>query len=142
MAACHTKSHIGVSRSVVVGTSINAMTTQKRDNSVLFFVLGVIATLVGLIMVLSGASAYDDSKFLIGLVVLVVGIVLLVLAIRQYMRNIRTVSAIVVGAAAKLNNAPSTASLANEIARLTELHRSGSLTDDEYAAAKAKALGG
>ncbi len=38
-------------------------------------------------------------------------------------------------------SAPATVDPADEIEHLAELHASGALTDDEFAAAKAKALG-
>ena len=117
------------------------MTTPKpkRDNSVLFFVLGVLAVIVGIVT--ANVAANGDAVFLIGCGVTIVGVVLLILAFVQYGKNIRTVARVVVGAAVKVNDMPGRPTLVpDQIARLVDLHDSGSLSDEEFALAKAKVI--
>lgn len=68
------------------------------------FVGGALALIVGFTMVL--ASDSGSTVGTVGLLLIVAGVVLLILAFVQYRRNVRAVTKVVIGAAVKLNNAP------------------------------------
>lgn len=114
------------------------MTKQKRDNSVLFFILAVLAGLVGAVMAIMAGD--DSTLFLVGCLLVIVGIVLFILAMVQYTRNVKAVAGVVMGAAVKVNNLRAAPSASDEVAKLAVLHANGSLSDDEFADAKAKLL--
>ena len=117
------------------------MTSPKgrRDPHVmLFFALSLIAGFIGL---LTAMTAGDDSNvFLIGLAVVLVAIVLFVLFVVRYAKAVRVVAAVKMGAAVKILNQLPATSVASELDRLASLHANGSLTDAEFAAAKAQLL--
>lgn len=117
-----------------------AKVKKRGDYSVIEFVGGFLSLGVGFSLILGTESGSLAGG--VGLLLIPVGIVLLVLAFIQYGRNVRAVANVVMGAAVKINNQPvRSGSVADEINRLTSMHSAGTLTDAEFAAAKAKALG-
>jgi hypothetical protein len=112
--------------------------TFRERHPILLFLLGIAAVFVGVIVF---ATATDSSvAVFVGGGLVIIGVVLFILAIIEWAKVSRDVGRLEGQALGKIIATPPPASVAAELARLTELHSAGSLSDAEFAAAKSKLL--